>query len=116
MKLDQLLVTLTLVAAAISFAHAQAPAASQSTANASTPASKASGSLSSAEVLSVSAKQKRVLLKHGPIPNIGMSAMTMEFVAKDSKMLRSIKKGDQVKFAADQVAGEYVVTHIEVVK
>jgi Cu/Ag efflux protein CusF len=45
-----------------------------------------------------------------------MGAMTMEFGLKDKKAFSTIRKGDKVRFAADQVKGDYVVTRIETLK
>jgi len=76
----------------------------------------AQGNLASGEVLEIDQKEKRVLLKHGPIKNIGMDAMTMEFRVPDGKLLASLRRGDRVRFAAVYKDGDYEVTRIEVVK
>ncbi len=72
--------------------------------------------LARGEVLEVDAKEKRVTVKHGPIPNIGMDAMTMEFLVPDEKLLASLKPGDQVRFAVVYKDGEYVITRAQVRK
>jgi len=69
--------------------------------------------LASAKVLKVYLKESRLWLKHGPIANLGMSAMTMEFGVRDPKMLKSLKPGDDIKFTAELVKDDYVVTFIE---
>lgn len=84
--------------AATAIVHAQIPAAS----------------MSEGEVLKV--MPKAVLLKHGPIQNIGMDAMTMQFKVTDAKLLKAIRKGDKVRFVAGHVNGQFVVTRIERVK
>lgn len=58
----------------------------------------------------------KVTLAHGPIENIGMGAMTMAFKVKEPKQLQAFKVGDKVRFQADYVGGEMVVTHIEAAK
>ena len=68
------------------------------------------------EVLEVDARQKRVTIKHGPIPNIGMDAMTMEFLVPDEKLLASLERGARVRFAVVYRGGEYVITRAEVQK
>jgi Cu(I)/Ag(I) efflux system protein CusF len=81
------------------------------------PASSAAvGTLASGEVLEVDRKEKRVLLKHGPIASIGMDAMTMEFLLPDAKRLQSLEPGDKVRFAVVWRNGDYEITRIEVVK
>jgi Cu/Ag efflux protein CusF len=92
-------------------AHAQNPSAQAAGKSAAAPT--AGAALTNGEIVNVHPKEGKMLLKHGPIPNIGMGAMTMEFGLKDRKAFRKFKKGDKVRFAADRVDGEYVVTHIE---
>jgi len=71
---------------------------------------------SDGEVRKVDKQQGKVTLKHGPISNLDMPAMTMVFKVADPKMLDSLKEGDKVKFAADKVNGAYTVTAIETAK
>ena len=108
------ILALTLAAASATLAQAQTPAG-QAAPNATASPTKAVA-LTSAEVVDIYPKDGKILLKHGPIPNIGMGAMTMEFGLKDKKALSTIRKGDKVRFAADQVKGDYVVTRIETLK
>jgi Cu(I)/Ag(I) efflux system periplasmic protein CusF len=72
--------------------------------------------LANGEVLEIDKKEKRVLLKHGPIQHIGMDAMTMEFSVPDGKLLESLKLGDKVRFDAASKNGDYEITRMEVVK
>lgn len=51
-------------------------------------------------------------IKHEPIPNLDMGAMTMIFKAKDDEMLKSVKLGDKIKFAAERVNGRITITKI----
>ena len=75
-----------------------------------------SSSMASAEVLKIYKSEKRLLLKHGPIPGIGMDAMTMEFGVTDRKMLNRVKPGDNIRFVAKRVGDDYFLTRVEVVK
>lgn len=88
----------TLIASSIAGAQTQAIAGS---------------SLASAEVVAVYRKEKRVLLKHGPIESLGMSDMTMEFGVANPRLLESFKRGKKVRFSAVRVKDDYVVTHVE---
>jgi Cu(I)/Ag(I) efflux system periplasmic protein CusF len=63
-----------------------------------------------AEVVKVDKKRGMVTLKHGPIPHLGMSGMTMAFRVKEPAMLDSVKEGDKVDFLIDKYA---TVTAIE---
>ncbi len=73
----------------------------------------AAASLTTAEVVAVYPKEKRVLLKHGPIESLGMSDMTMEFGVANPRLLAFFKRGKKVRFAAVKVKDDYVVTHVE---
>ena len=68
------------------------------------------------EVRKVDKEKGKVTLKHGPLTNHDMPAMTMVFKVLDPKMLDGIKEGDKVKFAADRVNGAITVTAIEPAK
>ena len=116
MTLVQLIAFLTLFVTAAGSAYAQAPSSGLAEKPPASTLSTLAAPLSSAEVLKVYRKEKRVLLKHGPIQNIGMDAMTMEFDVSDARMLKSIKAGDKVQFTAGRSRGGYVVTHIELAK
>ncbi len=71
---------------------------------------------SDGEVRKVDKEQGKVTLKHGPIANLDMPGMTMVFKVANPKLLDSIKSGDKVKFAAENLNGALTVTAIEVVK
>jgi Cu/Ag efflux protein CusF len=68
------------------------------------------------EVRRVNTRTKEITIKHGPIPHLDMGPMTMAFAVKDAAMLEQVKAGDKVKFIAEKVGNEAVVTKIEVVK
>ena len=55
----------------------------------------------------------KITIKHGPIKNLDMDAMTMVFRVKDAAMLKAVKAGDNVTFEADRVNGAITVTKIE---
>jgi Cu/Ag efflux protein CusF len=65
------------------------------------------------EVRKVDKAAKKITIKHGPIPNIEMPAMTMVFQVKDPKMLEQVKAGDKIKFTADKSGDAYRVTSIQ---
>jgi len=71
---------------------------------------------SDGEVRKVDREQGKVTLRHGPLPNLEMPAMTMVFTAADPKLLDGLKEGDKVKFTADKVNGVFTVTAIQVAK
>jgi Cu(I)/Ag(I) efflux system protein CusF len=69
--------------------------------------------LADGEIRRVDKDAKKLTIKHGPIENLQMPAMTMVFQVKDPGMLDQVKAGDVVKFEAQKVGGAYIVTRIE---
>ena len=69
--------------------------------------------MSEGEVRKVDKEAKKITLKHGPIANLDMPAMTMVFQVTDPAMLDHLKAGDKVKFSADKAGSGYAVTKIE---
>ena len=76
-------------------------------------AAAADADMTHAEVRKVDADSGKLTLKHGPIKNLDMPAMTMVFVVKDKAQLANVKAGDKVKFTAVNDAGRYTVTEIK---
>ncbi|MDP2432605.1 MAG: copper-binding protein [Pseudomonadota bacterium] len=58
----------------------------------------------------------KLTLRHGPLANLDMPAMTMIFRVTDPAWLDQIKPGDNVRFQADKVNGKLTVTQLEVVQ
>ena len=71
---------------------------------------------SEGEVRKVDLEQGKVTLRHGPLANLDMPAMTMVFTAADPKLLEGLKQGDKVRFTADKKDGTYIVTGLELMK
>lgn len=69
--------------------------------------------MADAEVRKVDKDAKKITLKHGPIKNLDMPAMTMVFQVKDAALLDKVAAGDKIKFTAEQQQGAYVVTGVE---
>ena len=75
-----------------------------------------SAALSDGEVRKVDKDAKKITIKHGPLANLDMPAMTMVFQVKDPAMLNQVKAGDKVKFQAEKIGGAFTVTRIEPAK
>jgi Cu(I)/Ag(I) efflux system periplasmic protein CusF len=72
--------------------------------------------LSEGEVRKVDKQAKKITIRHGPLANLDMPAMTMVFQVKDPAMLDQVKTGDKVRFEAEKIGGGYAVTKIEPVR
>ena len=73
----------------------------------------AAANLTDGEIRKVDKDAKKLTIRHGPLENLNMPAMTMVFQVKDQSMLDRVKAGDKVRFIADKVGGAYTVTHLE---
>jgi Cu(I)/Ag(I) efflux system protein CusF len=77
----------------------------------------AQSTLIDGQVTKVDQSSGKITIKHGPIKKLGMDeGMTMVYKAQDPAMLKSVKAGDKVKFDADEVNGQSVVTKIQKAK
>lgn len=85
--------------------HAAAPATTAA------PAALAAG-----EVKKVDKEAGKLTIKHAPLVNLDMPAMTMAFRVKDAAMLDAVKPGDKINFAAERVNGMVTITRIEAEK
>lgn len=72
--------------------------------------------LSEGLVRKVDKAQGKLTIRHGPLENLGMPAMTMVFRVKDPAWLGQVTPGDNIRFLAEQVNGVYTVTRLESVK
>jgi Cu/Ag efflux protein CusF len=53
-----------------------------------------------------------VTLQHGELKNIGMSAMTMAYKAKDAAMVKQAKAGEKVKVRVENVDGTLTIVKL----
>lgn len=66
-------------------------------------------------VRKVDKRQGKLTLRHGPLENLDMPAMTMVFRVTEPAWLDQVKPGDNVRFHADRVNGMLTVTSIDLV-
>lgn len=71
------------------------------------------GELSDGEIRKVDKDAQKITIKHGPLANLDMPAMTMVFQVKDPALLDKVKAGDKVRFQAEKIGGGFAVTRIE---
>lgn len=97
------------------FVASSAVAAEASAGDAAVPSVSSPESLPwvDAEVRRIDKAAKKITLRHGAIPNLGMSPMTMVFQVRDPAWLEQFKAGDRVRFSAQSVSGGYAVMQIE---
>lgn len=72
--------------------------------------------MSKGEVKKVDKSSGKITIKHGPLDNLGMPAMTMVFRVKDPAMLDQMKEGDKINFVAEKVNGAITVIQAEPAK
>ena len=65
-------------------------------------------------VTKIDASAAKITIKHGPMKKFDMDeGMTMVYRAQDPAMLQAVKAGDKVKFDAENMNGQFVVTKIQ---
>ena len=72
--------------------------------------------ISSGEVTKVDRSGGKVTIKHGPLRNLDMPAMTMAFRVSDQAMLDQVKAGERIEFVAENVNGTLTVVRLQAVK
>jgi Cu/Ag efflux protein CusF len=92
-------------------AHAQ-PSQGAAPAASGAPAAIAA-ELAEGEVRKVDKDGKKLTLKHGPLKNLDMPAMTMVFQVREDSMLDKVQAGDKVRFQAEKIEGKFTVTRLE---
>lgn len=75
----------------------------------------AAAKLTSGEVRKVDADQGKLTIKHEPIENLEMPAMTMVFKA-DADLLKGVKAGDKILFRAEQREAGFTIVKLEQAK
>lgn len=104
---------LFVAAGAFTVAFGSAFAAQDHTQHGAAATASASLAMTSGEVRKVDADQGKVTLKHEPIANLDMPAMTMVFRAAKPEMLKDLKAGDKIQFQAASANGGIILTHIQ---
>ena len=73
-----------------------------------------SAPMAEGEIKKIDKEAGKVTIKHGEIKNLDMPPMTMVFRIKDAAQLDTLKVGDKINFAADNINGKLTVTQVEV--
>jgi uncharacterized cupredoxin-like copper-binding protein len=81
-----------------------------------TPTAPGSQDMSEGEVRKIDKESKKITLRHGPLKNLDMPAMTMVFQVRDPAALDAVKVGDKIRFNATNEAGKLTAGELQVVK
>lgn len=104
-----LLVAVTPVRAIGADTHAQAGSSAAGSAAMTAPAAVWATGM----IMDIDRKGAKVTLIHGPINNVGLGPLTMEFSVKDRAGLAKLKEGDRVRFQAERIDDKIIVVAIE---
>ena len=72
--------------------------------------------MSKGDIVKVDKAAAKLTIKHGPLTNLNMPGMTMNFKTGNAAMLDQVKAGDEVHFVAEKVNGTLTVTTLEAAK
>ena len=72
--------------------------------------------LSQGMIRKVNKAQGKLTIRHGPLENLDMPAMTMIFRVADPAWLDKLEPNDSVRFRAEMMNGRLTVTKIELVQ
>jgi Cu/Ag efflux protein CusF len=67
------------------------------------------------EIRKVDIAAGKLTIRHAPLTELDMPAMTMVFRVADTKLLDELKPGDKVRFVATRDGGAFTVTRLELV-
>lgn len=80
-------------------------------------AARAQSAMIDGQVIKIDQAAGKITIKHGPLRQFDMDeGMTMVYRADEPAMLKNVKVGDNIKFLADRVNGQFTVTKIEKAK
>ena len=75
--------------------------------------SASAATMTEGEIRKIDKAAKKITLRHGPIQNLDMPAMTMVFQVPDATLLEGLAVGDKLRFHAEQKNGAFIVTRVE---
>lgn len=84
--------------------------------SATPPVGPQSAAMSAGEVRKVDKEQGKITIRHEPLTNLGMPAMTMVFRTRDPAMLDRVKEGDKIHFTAERIDGAITIVQWEPAK
>ena len=77
----------------------------------------AQSNLTDGLVTKIDTSAGKITIKHGPMKKFDMEdGMTMVYHVNDPALLTTVKAGDKVKFDAENVNGQFIVTTIQKAK
>ena len=65
------------------------------------------------QVQKVDREAKKLTIRHGPLPNLDMPAMTMVYRVDQDAFLDQARAGEKIRFTADKIKGAYTVMSLE---
>jgi Cu/Ag efflux protein CusF len=66
------------------------------------------------QVLEIDPGNNRIVVEHGPIPQVGWEAMTMGFQVYDPSLLKGLKTGDKIRFDIRFQGQNYQIVDLEI--
>jgi Cu(I)/Ag(I) efflux system periplasmic protein CusF len=82
------------------------------------PAPVSPGAMTTArgEVTKIDKEAGKITVRHGPLVNLRMPAMTSVFRVKDPAMLNQVNEGDKIDFSVEKLNGTLTVMQLELAR
>ncbi|MBI3041786.1 MAG: copper-binding protein [Betaproteobacteria bacterium] len=93
-------------------AYAQQEPSGSNASQVQTPTSSVKTGTGTGLIQRIDKERGTVTIKHGPIPGLNMSAMTMSFPVKDKAMLAKLQPLQKVDFELSYDSKDYLITKI----
>lgn len=71
---------------------------------------------STGEIRRIDLHARKIVIKHGPLEDFDMPAMTMAYRLRDPALVEGLQAGDAVRFQAERLGAVFIVTRIELAR
>lgn len=89
------------------------PGQAQPRADGAAAQTSANAEMTAGEVVKLDPVNAKITLKHAELKNLALPAMTMTFRVKDASLFVGLNAGDKVRFSAEKIGGQFIMTRIE---
>lgn len=71
---------------------------------------------STGEIRRIDLHARKIIIRHEPLEDFDMPAMTMAYRLRDAALVEGLQAGDVVRFQAERLGAVFIVTRIELAR